>query len=109
MLTALGLEINDAAKAALEQGAKTIQDDAKTRCPVNTGKLRDSITYKKNSKGTIIKITAGARNDKGVAYGQYVEFDPRINKAFLYPAKDAHKNEIRDSIIQAVKEGVKRV
>jgi HK97 gp10 family phage protein len=109
MLAALGLAITEAAKTELENGAKVIIDDAKSRCAVKTGKLRASITYTKNPKGTRIKISANAKNDKGVAYGQYLEFDPRINKPFLYPAKDAHTNEIKEAIIKAVKDGADHV
>ena len=84
-----GEHVLTAAKQALKEGADLIVNDAKSRVPVKTGKLRDSIQAKSIEYGAAYDISADAKNQNGVAYGQFVEFDPKINKPFLYPAMDA--------------------
>ena len=107
-LMELGEDVVMAAKIALAEGVESIVFDAKTRVPVRTGKLRDSIkAMDKNGDGTVYTLTADATNEKGIAYGQFVEFDPRINKPFLYPAIEANIRRLKRSIRQAVKDAVK--
>lgn len=91
-----------AAKTALKEGVDLIVADAKRRCPVKTGKLRDSIKANKEEDGAAYVLTADATNDKGIAYGQFVEFDPRINRKFLYPAMDANIDYVKDKVSQAI-------
>lgn len=113
-LREMGEHVVQAAKNALRQGAEVVVADAKNRCPVKTGKLRDSIKAKPNDEGTVYKIAANAfktdSSGRRYYYGQSVEFDPAINKPFLYPAMDAHKNEIlekiKDAISNAIRQGV---
>lgn len=100
-LREIGEHVVEAAQAALKNGADRVVADAKSRCPVKTGKLRDSIKAVPNRDGTVYKIEANAQNN-GVYYGQFVEFSPEINKPFLYPALEAHRQEIRDNIDAAI-------
>lgn len=97
-----------AAKTALARGAAEVVADAKSRCPVKTGRLRNSIRAEPNRNGTMYKISADADNN-GFCYGQVVEFSPKINKPFLYPALDANygriQSEIRAAIRQALETG----
>ena len=65
---------------------------------INGTKLR----FKKGTKYTII---APAQNDKGIAYGQYVEFWPGRRYPFMYPAMEANRDEIKRKVIKAIKEG----
>ena len=106
----IGADIDGNAKKVLEEGAKTIVSDAKSMVAVDTGKLRDSIHLKKLNKGTKIRIVADAYklqdDGKRIYYGQLVEFSPKINKPFLYPAMDAHRAEIRQKVIDAIREAV---
>ena len=101
-------DIIDAAKRELAKGVYRVVMDAKSRCPVFTGKLRASIKAESNDDDTIFYISANAfkEDPKAVTgrfyYGQIVEFSPKINKPFLYPAIDAHKDEIRANIRRAV-------
>lgn len=108
-LRELGEHVVSAAKQALKEGADEVVTDAKSRCPVKTGKLRDSIQAIPNRDKTAYAISANAKNANGIAYGVYVEFAPKINKPFLYPAMDAQRdnvnNKIRDAIKQAINTG----
>ncbi len=107
-LRELGEHVVEAAKASLAQGAADVVADAKSRCPVRTGNLRDSIKATPNRDGSSYKISANAQKD-GFCYGQVVEFSPKINKPFLYPALEANIGRIytnvRDSIRHAVETG----
>lgn len=106
-LRELGEHVVEAAKHALKLGVYRVVADAKSRCPVKTGKLRDSIKAEPNSQETEYQISANAEND-GVFYGPIVEFSPEINKPFMYPALDAHKQEIKESIQNAIHEASRR-
>ena len=109
----LGADIEEEGKKALEEGAKIVVADAKSRVNIgpnykghDPGALRKSIRYIKLSKGRLIKIIADAKNEKGVEYGQYVEWDPSIAKPFLEPAKEANKAQVKQMIIDAIKRGI---
>lgn len=88
-----------AAKTAFRAGAKDILSDAKSLCPVKTGKLKDSIKMTEAKNGEMFIISANAQNKKGINYAKFVEFDPRIARPFLYPA---FYNNV-DSVIENVK------
>ena len=106
----LGADVEEAAKQALEEGAEIIVNDAKSRVAVDTGKLRDSIHFKKLNKGTKIRIIADAYNvgsdGEKVYYGNLVEFSPKINKPFMYPALETHRAEVKQKIIEAIRGAV---
>lgn len=113
---AFGTAVTEKAKQKLAEVAAEVVVDAKSRCPITVdgansnspGALRDSIVATPNRDGTWIRIMAGATNPKtGMPYGQYVEFDPRIKKPFMYPAMDAHAAELKEGIITAIQEAVK--
>lgn len=96
------------AKWELQKGVLKIVADAQSRCPVRTGKLKESIQAKSNENGTLYWITANAfvKDPKAETgkfyYGQIVEFSPKINKPFLYPAIDANRGQIHANIREAV-------
>lgn len=104
----IGEKATKAAKAALSNGADMVVNDAKTRCPVRTGALKESIHKVVLRGGTKIKVVADTTNDNGVPYGRFVEFSPKINEPFLYPALDAARSTIRENIAKAVQESLKR-
>lgn len=109
----LGENVYTAAKAALKSGAGIIVQDAKSRCPVSDrnlekrglakGALRDSIKAIARKNGAEYRISAEAKDEKGVYYGQFVEFDPRIDKPFLYPAMDANREQVKENIAKAIR------
>lgn len=117
-LREISVDVEQAAKEALKKGVNEIVVDAKSRCPVyagaersdvQPGELRDSIKAVSKHSGAVYSIEANAKSlTSGQPYGLYVEFSPKINKPFLYPAFDAHANEVRANIVDAVKRAVRR-
>ncbi len=105
-LRAKGEEVLLAAKSALKDGVDLIVADAKSRCPVDTGKLKDSVKAVDLEQGAAYELSANATNAKKIAYGQFVEFSPKINKPFLYPAVDANINYVKNNIKQAVESAI---
>lgn len=97
-----------AAKAALRDGVDLIVSDAKSRCPVETGRLRNSIKAVDIAEGMAYELTADAKNDRGIPYGQFVEFDPRINRPFLYPALDANLRSVKAGVKAAIQDAVRQ-
>ena len=104
----IGEKATKAAKDALSDGADMVVENAKSRCPVRTGALKESIHKVVLRGGTKIKVVADATNDDGIPYGRFVEFSPKINEPFLYPALDAVRNTIRENVAKAVQESLKR-
>lgn len=105
-LRMLGEDILTAAEMELAIGADNIVQDAKRRCPVKTGKLRDSIKATELEGGIAYEFSANATNEKGIAYGQFVEFSPR-GTPFLYPAIRANVKFVRQNIKLAVQEALR--
>lgn len=116
ILKELGTAAENAAKAALEEGAEILVKEAKARCPVYDGDdprvvkaaLRDSIHAEKEKGGKEYRIAADAQAQDGLFYGKMVEFSPKINKPFLYPAMDAKRKEIQQKIVAAVREAIRK-
>ena len=105
-LREMGEHVATAAKRALRNGAHVVVADAKSRVPVKTGKLRDSIKVAANRDGTSYKISANAKNN-GYSYGKIVEYSPKINKPFLYPALNANRQRIRENIKEAARQAIR--
>jgi HK97 gp10 family phage protein len=116
ILRELGDYATKAAKDALADGAEIVMQEARNRCPVYKGNdnrvvkgaLRDSIHAVKQKGGAKYKIVADAVSHDGIFYGKLVEFSPKINKPFMYPAMDARRDEVRNKIIDAVREALRR-
>lgn len=99
----------NAIRAEMEVMAEKIVQDMKARVPVDSGALRDSIHWSWNKKKTAIRIVADAKNKKnGVPYARYVEFSPKINKPFFYPALDAHRDEYHEQLVRALKKALEK-
>ena len=101
-----GKQVADAAKKALADEAEIIANDAKSRCPVKTGNLRDSIHTEPNKSGTRIYVVADGKDKNGTPYGKVVEYSPKIQKPFMYPAIDEHKDEISSKVADAIKQAL---
>ena len=97
-----------AAKEALAENAETLIEEARSRVPVRTGRLRDSIRAVPSANGTRIKIVADAKNEQGQAYGAVVEYSPLINEPFLYPAFYATREEMIDHVKEKLKLELRR-
>ena len=113
-LREMGEHVVEAAKAELKKGVDAVLADAKAKCPVNTGKLRDSIKAEANKDGTVYWLSANASTESPKSptgrfyYGAAVEFSPRINKPFMYPALDAHRQEIWDNVANAIERAAQK-
>ena len=116
ILKELGEAAETAAIAALAEGAEMVMKEAKQRCPVYEGDdyrvvkgaLRDSIHDEKQKGGKEYRIVADAQAQDGLYYGKIVEFSPKINKPFLYPAMDAKREAVKKKIIEAVREAIRK-
>jgi hypothetical protein len=101
-----GKQVADAAKKALAEEAEVIANDAKSRCPVRSGNLKNSIHTVPNKSGTRVFIIADAVDEKGIPYGRIVEFSSKIQKPYVYPAMDEHKDEISSKVADAIKQAL---
>lgn len=109
ILESYGEEAVNAIREEMEVMAEKIVQDMKARVPVDSGALRDSIHWSWNKKKTAIRIVADAKNKKnGVPYARYVEFSPKINKPFFYPALDAHRDEYHEQLVRALKKALEK-
>ena len=116
ILRELGTAAENAAIAALAEGAEMVMKEAKQRCPVYEGDdyrvvkgaLRDSIHAENQKGGKEYRIVADAQAQDGLYYGKIVEFSPKINKPFLYPAMDAQREAVKKKIIEAVREAIRK-
>lgn len=77
---------------ALEAVGLQAEMYAKRKCPVDTGRLRNSITHGGDTQGLTAYIGTN------VEYAPYVEYGTRKTKAqpFLKPAANNHQGEYRD-------------
>lgn len=106
-LREMGAHVERAAKQALRAGAYKVVADAKSKVPVRSGKLKESIKAVPNRDGSSYRISADAKKN-GVAYGQFVEFSPKINKPFLYPSLNENRTQIRENVKTAVQNAIRR-
>ena len=107
ILKQLGENAVKAARDSLAKSAEKVVAEAKSRVPVKTGTLRDSIQAEKVNADRF-KITANAKSKKGVAYGRILEYSPKSNKAFMKPALDAKRNEVKENLVNAVREALRK-
>lgn len=104
----LGEKAVQAAREALIESAEIVVDEAKSRCPKKTGKLRDSIHAEPKGKDKV-RIVADATNPKdGYRYGNLIEYSPKSGKPFLRPALEAKRDEVHQKIMQAVREEIRK-
>lgn len=86
--------ITPAVRASVEASCALIEQTAKIYCPVDTGRLRDSITTTIDDQGTTIKGSVST----DVSYAVYQEFGTYKMAAqpFMRPAMDECKPVIAD-------------
>ncbi len=104
----IGEAATQQAVKALADGADLVVQDAKRRIHPVSGDLAKSVRAIPRNKGTTIKIVADAANEKGVAYGQYVEFWPGREHPFMYPAMYANKSKVKEMVAEAIREAVRK-
>lgn len=111
---------------ALNNACLLVENEAKQRCPVGTGDLRNSITHEVEGNEGVVGTN--------VSYAPYVEYGTGIFSSqgngrqtpwsyqdakgewhttvgqkpqpFLNPALDANRDAIKDVLFDAIKEGV---
>lgn len=96
-------EFQDAFQEQIEQAliaiGLTAETYAKKECPVDTGRLRNSITHEvdMNDKAAVI--------GSNVEYAAYVELGTSRQKAqpYLRPAAENHTSEYREIVKSALK------
>ena len=114
LLIELGAEVSVKAKQALLAGEQTILSDARARIRNVSGTLSASGKIEVNKSGTIVRIVfdaqspATANSAGGYMYGKIVEFRPGHEHPFLYPAYDAHRDRIKQNVIEAIRRAVKK-
>lgn len=91
----------------MEDIREKIEEDAKDRCPVNTGALRDSIDIKLEKEKEEIKIKINENNLED--YWDEVEFgtSKQQPQPFLRPAIKGGTERIEDALKESLKESGK--
>lgn len=86
-LEAIGETGKQQTAEALQTCAATIRDQAKTLCPVKTGKLRRSIRIQTRKEAEALSIGVSAGNGEA-SYARFVEYGTSRRKAqpFMRPA-----------------------
>lgn len=94
-LPRLSTQIEKALSQLIRKTGFSIEARAKTLCPVDTGRLRNSITTRIDGP---LKVTVGTN----VEYAQYQEFGTRHQKGkpFMTPAVDAEMKEFQKGLAQ---------
>lgn len=95
---ALGPDIARKAEREILRTALDIQSTARRRCPVKTGRLRNSVAI----GGTRWEITIGTN----VEYAPFVEFGTRRMRArpFLFPAFQQEAPKLEPRLIRVLQE-----
>ncbi|MEX1037862.1 MAG: HK97-gp10 family putative phage morphogenesis protein, partial [Acidimicrobiia bacterium] len=95
-----GDEILDALALVVKESAWAVIDDARHLVPVDTGNLRDSITYR--SKG---EHRAEVYIDTSDAtYGHIVEFgtSARPEQPFMGPAAERERSQLKKRVVEEI-------
>lgn len=111
-----GEKVRESAKSALKDGAETVVQTSKELAPSgidnpydqHPGQLKESIKAESKDNGLFYKISANAytynqKTGENYCYSRIVEFSPKINKAFMYPSMDMHRQEIKNNVIEAIR------
>lgn len=90
---------------ALVNSALIVERDAKINAPVDTGRLRSSITHKEDGFGSYNPAVEIGTN---IEYAKHVEFGTsrQSAKPFLFPAYNNNKSKIIKELAKAFKKGV---
>jgi len=98
-------QVKDEVEQALINSALMVERDAKINAPVDTGRLRASITHVTSDFGTKNPaVDIGTNTD----YAAAVEFgtSKQSAKPFLFPAFNSNKQKILKELAKALKGGV---
>lgn len=100
-LPMIAAELEAKLTAAVQAGAEVVEQAAKDRVPVNTGRLRDAIHVEHTGPGEAT-VVAG---DTEAFYGHIVEHGGRYMPAhpFLIPAAEESRAEVVAAVTAALK------
>ncbi len=89
---------------ALVNSALFVERDAKIKAPIDTGRLKSSLSHKTENFGTDNPVVTVGTN---VEYAPYVEFGTsrQSAKPYLYPALIENKAKILKEIAAAFRKG----
>ena len=105
-------EMGEDAKSVLSKaamaGGEVALNDAKANCPVDTGRLRDSLKIQL-SKESETKATITLDYDRSLRYGTFVELGVKGKepKPFLRNAVDNNEKQINEAVVNTVREELK--
>lgn len=97
---------------ALMEGARIVQEAAKRRVPVRTGKLRDNIKIgdiRENAKGLKSIVVGPGKGDISTAfYGKFIEYGTlkKPAKPFLRPAFDESRDFVGRKMEEVIGHGI---
>lgn len=112
MLEELGEAASGILEQAAEAGGKVALDDAKRRCPIQTGALKASLHLEKGkTKKPEIKQEVKISPGKKEYYGTFVELGTSKQAAqpYMRPAIDENQTEIAKAINQEVLRAIGRI
>ena len=107
VLKVYGERVADAAKEALADNAEELCQTVKSKCPVRTGRLLNSIHVSRLKDGAVYKVIADAQGDDGTPYARIVEFSPKIDKPFMYPSMDEKRDKFKRNVVSKIKEAIR--
>lgn len=99
-------EAKRAVANVLREKARAIRDDAKRRCPKDTGALSESVRYAVSRRTLTASVHAGGKKVRGIDtyYAHFVEYGTQKMRArpFLIPAGRAHEDETLEALTDAL-------
>lgn len=116
-LSLFGGDTEAAVTRGMKKATALVQGDAKRLCPVDTGRLRESITTKVETDGTdvvgtvgtatsyapFVEFGTGQRGDSSVAHR--TDWKGQAPQPFLYPALKQNERNVNDIIkLEVLKE-----
>ncbi len=104
LLRQYGERAAQAAREALIENGETVVEEAKRRCPVDTGALRDSIHAEQKSADKI-RIVADAQAKDGYYYGRMIEYGPH-GTPFMKPALEAKREELKQHTMDRIRAAI---
>lgn len=107
-LKQMGEDAKSVLSKAAMAGGNIALEDARKNCPVDTGKLRNSLNIKV-SKESETKATITIDYDRSLKYGTFVELGARGRepKPFLRNAVDNNEQLINQAVVDTVRKELK--
>ena len=101
---AINIKVTKNVQEVIESSAIRVRDDARSRAPFKTGKLKRDIRVKKSKDGLTAAVTYMGK--KRAFYGKFIEFGTRFMPArpFLGPAWEVERPNFIRAIVVAVDE-----